>query len=126
MDKLRQSKIDRQTVFEASGGKCWYCGKTLSLERGHEHGIHPEDELVIEHQNPLSCGGEKRGANIVAACFSCNCRKGKRTLDQYRALVFEKSGAIFSPLQIQFWALRGVQLPAPPIDSIPTFYGEQR
>lgn len=41
---------------------------------------------VREHQEPRSRGGKE----VVAACFSCNSRKGRRNLQEYRAWIRSK------------------------------------
>lgn len=45
-------------------GRCFYCGKTVK-------------KLTMDHVVPLVKGGEHSLSNIVAACLSCNCSKGK-------------------------------------------------
>jgi len=44
--------------------KCHYCGYTLGSKK------------TIDHVVPISRGGEDSGWNKVAACGSCNVRKG--------------------------------------------------
>ena len=38
--------------------------------------------MTIDHIVPRSQGGEHKWSNLVAACPSCNHRKGGRTIDQ--------------------------------------------
>lgn len=59
----------RREVFVRSGCCCHYCGTTLRLD-GAWH---------VEHQLPRSLGGTDEPLNLVAACSSCNLRKGTRT-----------------------------------------------
>jgi 5-methylcytosine-specific restriction endonuclease McrA len=58
----------RQAVFKRDRHACQYCGK-----RG---------ELTIDHVHPRSRGGEDTWENLVAACQTCNNRKGDRRPDE--------------------------------------------
>jgi 5-methylcytosine-specific restriction endonuclease McrA len=40
---------------------------------------HPDYRLTRDHVNPISKGGRDIWSNVVAACRSCNTRKGNRT-----------------------------------------------
>lgn len=51
-------------ILEASGYKCWVCGKELN---GRVH---------MDHIMPLSRGGPHVPENVRPACPSCNCSKG--------------------------------------------------
>lgn len=59
----------RREVFARSGGKCFYCGKTLTLD-GRWH---------IEHQMPRALLGADELLNLVAACAPCNLAKRDST-----------------------------------------------
>lgn len=59
----------RREVFDKSDGKCFYCGKVLSLD-GRWH---------IEHQMPRALLGPDELPNLVAACAPCNFAKRDRT-----------------------------------------------
>lgn len=63
---------------------CFYCGRGL-VPAGPKH---PPNEYTIDHVLPVSRGGEHRSDNIVAACRQCNDKKGARTLEEYRELVY--------------------------------------
>jgi 5-methylcytosine-specific restriction endonuclease McrA len=54
----------RQGVMNRDGRRCGYCGGQAS---------------TIDHVTPRSRGGKNSWANTVAACGSCNQRKGNRT-----------------------------------------------
>ena len=54
----------RQAVFKRDRQACQYCGK--------------RSELTIDHVHPRSRGGDDTWENLVAACQSCNNRKGDR------------------------------------------------
>lgn len=59
----------RREVFEKSGGRCFYCGITLTLD-GTWH---------VEHSFPRALGGPDELPNLVAACVPCNLAKSDRT-----------------------------------------------
>lgn len=39
----------------------------------------PEDDRTADHKTPLSRGGPHSAANLVMACWSCNCSKRDKT-----------------------------------------------
>lgn len=49
------------------GGECCYCGRTM--KRG--------ERLTRDHLTPVAEGGVTTQSNVVPACTSCNCSKGK-------------------------------------------------
>jgi len=55
---------------KAANGHCMYCGKK-------------KPKLELEHVIPLSLEGDNSYNNIVAACRTCNARKGARSLAQW-------------------------------------------
>jgi hypothetical protein len=59
----------RRRVFERDGWTCRYCGKA----------IEPKGWAIAEHVIPDGLTSEE---NLVAACRSCNKRKGGRTPDE--------------------------------------------
>lgn len=65
----------RRSIFEASNGRCHYCGTALDLT-GKWH---------IEHQLPRALGGGDEGLNLVAACVPCNLGKSDRTAIEFLA-----------------------------------------
>lgn len=44
-----------------------YCARAL-----------PDEELSVDHVQPLARGGDSSDGNLVAACRACNTRKGSR------------------------------------------------
>ncbi len=62
-------KLSKREVLRRDNFTCQYCGK---------NGFH----LTIDHIIPRSQGGEHNWNNLVAACPSCNHRKGGRTIAQ--------------------------------------------
>lgn len=65
----------RREVFEKSDGKCFYCGKVLTLD-GRWH---------IEHQMPRALLGPDEMPNLVAACAPCNHAKRDMTALEFIA-----------------------------------------
>jgi 5-methylcytosine-specific restriction endonuclease McrA len=65
----RKVKLSRREVLRRDNYTCQYCG---------QNGSH----LTIDHVIPRSLGGEHVWNNLVAACPSCNHRKGGRTIAQ--------------------------------------------
>jgi 5-methylcytosine-specific restriction endonuclease McrA len=63
---VHRRKITRKAVLARDSWTCQYCGQ-------HKPG------LTVDHVIPRSRGGESVWENIVAACASCNRRKGNRT-----------------------------------------------
>jgi 5-methylcytosine-specific restriction endonuclease McrA len=60
-------KLTRNEVFRRDNYTCQYCGQQIH-------------NLTIDHVQPKHLGGEHSWTNIVAACPSCNHRKGGRRL----------------------------------------------
>jgi hypothetical protein len=65
----------RREVFEKSEGRCFYCGKALTLD-GKWH---------IEHQMPRALLGPDELPNLVAACIPCNLSKRDKTALEFIA-----------------------------------------
>lgn len=65
----------RREIFEASDGKCHYCGDALALD-GKWH---------IEHKMPKALLGSNDRANLVASCVTCNHQKRDMTAEEFIA-----------------------------------------
>lgn len=65
----------RRAIYEASAGRCHYCGTPLDLT-GKWH---------IEHQLPRALGGGDGKMNLVAACVPCNLAKSDQTAIEFVA-----------------------------------------
>lgn len=63
-------KLTKYNILKRDGFTCQYCG---SKDRG---------SLTIDHVLPRSRGGRDSWTNVVAACWSCNNKKGSRTPEQ--------------------------------------------
>jgi 5-methylcytosine-specific restriction endonuclease McrA len=62
-------KLSKVEVFRRDNFTCQYCGKK-------------SNSLTIDHVIPRSKGGAHAWENLVAACPSCNHKKGGRTAQQ--------------------------------------------
>ena len=62
---IHRRRITRKAVLARDSWTCQYCGSS-------------KPGLTVDHVIPRSRGGESIWENIVAACPSCNRRKGNR------------------------------------------------
>ncbi|MCU0430251.1 MAG: HNH endonuclease [Cytophagaceae bacterium] len=60
--------LSRQNIFKRDGHSCQYCGT--------------HSDLTLDHVLPRSRGGQSSWDNLVAACKSCNSKKGDQTPDE--------------------------------------------
>ncbi len=58
--------LTRKNLLKRDNHRCQYCGRTSV-------------PLTIDHVIPKQNGGRNSWDNLVAACHSCNVRKGNRT-----------------------------------------------
>jgi 5-methylcytosine-specific restriction endonuclease McrA len=61
--------LSRREIFRRDHYTCQYCGKVTPV-------------LTIDHVVPRSLGGKHEWTNLVAACPSCNHRKGGRLIKE--------------------------------------------
>ena len=64
-------KLSRREVFARDNHTCQYCGRQTH-------------DLTLDHIVPRHRGGAHSWENLVAACKSCNHRKGGKTLEESR------------------------------------------
>lgn len=62
-------KLTRREIFRRDNYTCQYCGRR-------------DMTLTIDHVVPKHLGGKHTWTNVVAACSSCNHRKGGRRVDE--------------------------------------------
>lgn len=74
-DSIRSIPKRRKQIFDASEGKCHYCGTVLTLD-GKWH---------IEHKMPKALMGGNEPGNLVASCVTCNHRKKDKTDVEFKA-----------------------------------------
>ena len=72
----------RRQVIEASGSRCYYCGKVLPG---------PGPDAQVDHKEPASRGGSDEPSNLRGACGSCNASKAGMPLSQYREYIVRRS-----------------------------------
>ena len=77
--------LNRQNVFKRDGNECVYCGKGR--------------DLTLDHVLPKSRGGKTIWNNLVAACKSCNGRKGDNTPEEAGMSLSKKP---FKPTFVMF------------------------
>ncbi len=63
--------LNNHELFRRDGHMCMYCGSA-----------HADHRLTRDHVIPIARGGRDTWSNVVAACRSCNTRKGCRTPEQ--------------------------------------------
>lgn len=59
--------LNNRELFYRDGNLCLYCGRTYT-----------DSQLTRDHVKPVSRGGLNIWSNVVAACKTCNTRKGDR------------------------------------------------
>ncbi len=77
--------LSRKNILLRDRNTCQYCGILL-----------PSAELTLDHVVPRSRGGASTWENLVAACHSCNRRKGNHLLARNRS---HEAAARAPPLQ---------------------------
>ncbi|MFR9547056.1 MAG: type II CRISPR RNA-guided endonuclease Cas9, partial [Rikenellaceae bacterium] len=73
-----RSRIHKYKMYEEYGGKCFYCGQTLSLSeflKGYN--------VEVEHIIPRSLFFDDSLSNKVCSCRACNKEKNNRTAYDY-------------------------------------------
>lgn len=64
--------MNRQLIYQSTGGRCFYCGCLLD-----------EDNFHIDHVIPKALGGTDY-RNVVPACPDCNMSKGTLSIEEFR------------------------------------------
>ncbi len=64
----RRIMLSRKNILRRDRFRCQYCGS--------------REKLTVDHVLPRSRGGGDTWRNLVAACTSCNNRKGNRTPEE--------------------------------------------
>ena len=106
-------QVTNTFLFARDQYMCQYCGRHL-IE------LKPRESLTRDHLIPLSRGGTNEWINVVAACSSCNTRKGNRMPEEIGM------HPLTQPVEPHFvhlsWAVRKLT----PIQAhyIRTFYGD--
>lgn len=87
--RSRRNKVtNRHRILSRDHYRCQYCGK-----RGTAF------DLTLDHIMPRSRGGGTMAENLVAACQTCNSRKGDRTPEEARMPLLTNPAALFYGLE---------------------------
>jgi len=87
--RSRRNKVtNRHRILSRDHYRCQYCGK-----RGTAF------DLTLDHILPRSRGGRTVAENLVAACQTCNNRKGDRTPEEARMPLLTNPAALFYGLE---------------------------
>lgn len=83
-------------IGSKSGGRCWYCGTSLS-------------QICIDHVIPKSRGGSDDESNLVFSCRGCNSSKRTKNLEEFRTYMQRKvyGAPPFSEAQIEWLRSQG-------------------
>jgi hypothetical protein len=94
---VRDANLRRKVIARA-GGRCFYCLRPLRPEI-----------TTTDHVVPLARGGRPSEKNLVACCFSCNCKKNKQRADSF--LTRLRLEGFLTPFQYKarMHALRAIQ-----------------
>ena len=73
MKRKRLLERDRYQIYTKYGGRCAYCGKTITYK-----------EMQVEHKEPLALGGADSPENYMPSCHTCNHYKHTLTVEEFR------------------------------------------
>ena len=94
--RVMEKGVKLKRLLHKQGGRCYYCNMSISR---HYHQGAPL-EATIDHRIPRARGGTNAAINLVAACFSCNNRKGNMTSDEFIA---HMNGPAMSTARLELW-----------------------
>ena len=77
--------LSRKNILLRDRNTCQYCSVVL-----------PSSELTLDHVIPRSRGGTSTWENLVAACHSCNRRKGNHMLHELEHLKLQREPRPFT------------------------------
>ena len=98
--------LNNHELFRRDAFMCLYCGNQF-----------PEAQLTRDHIEPISRGGQDVWSNVVAACRSCNTRKGGRRPEQANMPLL---AVPFVPNWAEFLALSNRRILADQMDFLRT------
>lgn len=82
-------KFQKKVLFNRDGWSCQYCGISLGYS-----------SLSIDHVLPVSRGGKTSWKNCVAACTTCNYKKGNKTPEEAK---MNLRNIPMEPSVLHFW-----------------------
>lgn len=86
--------VSRKEILRRDEHQCQYCGN--------------RKQLTIDHIIPLSRGGKHIWNNVAIACACCNRRKGNKTPEEAKMILFKAPQAPKHPTVVfaqQFWKM---------------------
>lgn len=75
----------RQSIWNKSNGKCWYCGSKLPEKGWHADHLEPVVRNLVtgEPKHP----DRDNIDNLVPSCASCNINKHSMSLESWRQII---------------------------------------
>ena len=73
MRRRRIPKFEREMVYNKYGGRCAYCGTSITYK-----------DMQVDHRVPLARGGADNLDNYMPACRTCNHYKHTLTVEDFR------------------------------------------
>jgi len=103
------------TVWLKSGGLCWYCGTQTDMNiNPGVGGAIVSKKFTIDHIEPRRYGGNDDLDNLVPACWSCNCSKHRKNVEEFREMLRWRGIGRFTAQQVTWLRNHGIELPEPP------------
>lgn len=96
---------ERARVYELFGGRCAYCGCTLTLGRKGD------TAFQVEHVHARYLGGTDDADNLVPACRICNYYKKTFTVEQFREQLTLIPGRLERQLTYRLAVAHGLIIP---------------
>jgi 5-methylcytosine-specific restriction endonuclease McrA len=84
--------LSRKNVFIRDEFKCQYCGTDFT-----------PSQLSLDHLVPRCKGGRLMWQNVVAACHSCNSRKGALMPEQLSKVGLKLQRKPYAPIQLELY-----------------------
>lgn len=86
--KTNSVRFSRNNVWIRDEGKCQYCANSVNIR-----------SFTLDHINPRAAGGKTTWDNVVTCCYSCNQKKGDKTLKQAGMSLLKK---VIKPTSLPF------------------------
>lgn len=97
--RLPRGRRQLMSLRRRFNGRCFYCRVPLTLPGEPRSSM--KTRVTREHLIPRSMGGRDISPNIVAACYTCNCRRGTGSwLDYFVTIRLEQYNLIGPSLSL--------------------------
>lgn len=93
-ERVGPAILTKRNLFIRDKHSCQYCGRSKSEFKSHEF-------LTVDHVIPQARGGRNEWTNVVAACSSCNNKKGDTLLAQSKMTLLTKPAV---PTIFEIWS----------------------